>query len=148
LVPGGGDSQVGSPGEFPEETIARAYAGHHQIVNVIYAEEGGDKFQQVKGGPMWDPEEAFVPTLGQPDEETGEVGDPVGVELFEAPEEVDATELKYPRPKAERGMLENCEKYCTRQELEFMVQECESQLQELGPNDEDQEHTIGHILYG
>jgi hypothetical protein len=128
--------------EFPEETIARAYAGHHQIGDAIYAEEGGDKFQQVKGGLHYGIRKAFVPTFGQPDKETGEVGDPVGIELFEAPEEVDATELKYPSPKAEKEMLENCENYCTSQELEFMVQECENQLQELGSNDEDQEHII------
>jgi hypothetical protein len=90
-----------------------------------------------------------VPTFGQPDEETGEVGDPVSVELFEAPEKVDATELKYPSLKAEKEMLENCEKYCTCQELELMVQECENRLQELGSDDEDQEHIdiIRHIWY-
>jgi hypothetical protein len=59
--------------EFPEETIARAYAGHHQIFNAIYVEEGGDKFQQVKGGggaaPLWDPEGicAYLRPTGQGD---------------------------------------------------------------------------------
>jgi hypothetical protein len=79
-------------------------------------------------------------------EETGEAGDPVGVELFEAPEEIDTTTvltvLKYPRPEVEGEMLENCEKYCTCQELEFMVQECENRLQELDSVDEDLEHSI------
>jgi hypothetical protein len=57
--------------EFPEETITRAYAGHHQIVNAIHAEEGGDKFQHAKEGLHCGIRKAFVPTFGQPDEETG-----------------------------------------------------------------------------
>jgi hypothetical protein len=35
--------------QFPEETIARAFAGHHQIVNAMASCDGGDEFTKESG---------------------------------------------------------------------------------------------------
>lgn len=35
---------------MPLSTIARAYAGHHQIVNAIIQNKGGYEFLHTKGG--------------------------------------------------------------------------------------------------
>jgi hypothetical protein len=79
--------------EFPEETIARAYAGHRQIGNAIYAEEGGgDKFQQVKGGG------SIVGSgrhLCLPSANRMRRRERWAIRLFEAPEEADATVFLY-----------------------------------------------------
>ena len=81
-----------------DETIARAYTGHHQVVNAIYRDEGGDMHMKEKGGlhfgirklctPFFDTEEqaqpsgvTMLPTLDTEEEApSDEDGDETSVE--------------------------------------------------------------------
>jgi hypothetical protein len=83
---------------LPLETIARAYAGHHQIVNAIADCEGGDDFVRKQGGLHCVFRKHCVPYFAN-DEAT----EPCGVEMLESYDtdvnnEMAANNLKYKVP--------------------------------------------------
>lgn len=84
--------------ELPLSTIARSYAGHHQIVNAIAQSKGGDDFLREKGGLHCGIRQAFVACF---ENETST--EPCGVRLVdlydEVPDDVlQGKQLKYPKP--------------------------------------------------
>jgi hypothetical protein len=84
--------------ELPESTIARSYAGHHQIVNAIAQSKGGDDFLREKGGLHCGIRQAFVACYK--DETSSE---PCGVRLVDSYDDVpddvlQGKQLKYPKP--------------------------------------------------
>ena len=46
---------------MPLSTIARAYAGHHQVVNAIIHNNGGNEFLHTKGGLHFGVRKYFLP---------------------------------------------------------------------------------------
>lgn len=62
--------------KLPEETIARSYAGHHQIVNAIVERNGGDHFVRGKNGLTFGIRKHCVPYY------LGEATTPAGVEMI------------------------------------------------------------------
>ena len=84
--------------EMPESTIARAYLAHHQIVNAIYRDEGGDQHMKEKGGLHFGVRRHSVPYFDSEDSTV-----PSGVEMMEAIDDdvvdtLEASGLKYPTP--------------------------------------------------
>jgi len=84
--------------ELPLSTVARSFAGHHQIVNAIAQCKGGDEFVREKGGIHCGIRQAFVPYYAGPNST-----EPAGVELVTTDEdEIDEvltnSGLKYPTP--------------------------------------------------
>jgi hypothetical protein len=52
---------------FPNDTIARSYAGHSQIVNAIFSDKGANNFMKKKGGLHCGIRKAFVPCYDKED---------------------------------------------------------------------------------
>jgi hypothetical protein len=80
---------------FPEETIARAYTGHHQIVNAIASCKGGDQFARQHHGLHAGIRKHCVPYFAE------NATTPSGVEMVESldPSTMEmTTQLKYPKP--------------------------------------------------
>ena len=123
---------------YPEEKIARAYSGTHQIVNAMYKEKGGDKFAQAKGGLHCGIRKAFVPVYEG--DEPGENATHVGVELYESPDEVDATELKYKTPALTDDFLFDCGEHLNCRECEFLVESTEDLMTMDKPEELDKDH--------
>jgi hypothetical protein len=95
--------------KLPLETIARAYAGHHQVASAIAQCEGGDEFARTKGGTHFGIRKAFVPCFPDPEEngdleesESSKCLEPCGVELVTSYDDdgniAEALKLKYPKP--------------------------------------------------
>ena len=84
--------------DLPLTTIARAYTAHHQIVNAIYRDEGGDQHMQEKNGLHHGVRRMCLPYFADDD-----VAEPVGVEILESlktdiAEDLEARGLKYTTP--------------------------------------------------
>ena len=83
----------------PSTFCARSYAGHHQIVNAICRDEGGDNFVRERKGLHCGIRKHFVPVYATEDAEN-----PCGVEVVESLDEGNAEDiaehkaLKYPTP--------------------------------------------------
>jgi hypothetical protein len=104
------------------DTIARAYAGHHQIVNAIFKCKGGDDFTRQHKGLHCGIQKMFVPYYDRENQV-----EPSGVEVIESlgEIEIDGDGLKYAKPDV--SGLDFAE-YLTLQELdilmEYMPTEC------------------------
>jgi hypothetical protein len=79
--------------EFPLETIARAYAGHHQVVNAIAHDEGGDDFVRVKKALHFGIRKHCVPYY-----DNEEAEEPSGVEMIQSIDCGDTNRLRYKNP--------------------------------------------------
>jgi hypothetical protein len=101
---------------FLEETIARAFAGHHQIVNAIASCHGGDEFTKEHNGLHCGIRKHFVPYF----EEGGT--QPAGVEVVSSLEgaTMDAIELKYSVPDLLEEETGVSLKDLSEQELQFL----------------------------
>eukprot|EP00978_Attheya_sp_CCMP212_P014295 scaffold36374_cov58-Attheya_sp.AAC.1 len=85
--------------ECPEETLARAYVHHGQMVNAIFHCDGGDEFAKGSGALHCGVWKACVPYYNNEDEETAGGGAPSGgVEIIESLDEVDMSGLRYSQP--------------------------------------------------
>jgi hypothetical protein len=65
--------------ELPLTTIARAYTAHHQIVNAIHRDEGGDQHMKDKGGLHCGVRRMCLPYFEDKDSQ-----EPVGVKILES----------------------------------------------------------------
>jgi hypothetical protein len=101
--------------EFPEETLARGYVHHSQMVNAIYHCDGGDDFVKGSGALHCGVRRACVPFYNN-DGETD--GAPSGVQIVESLDEVDMSNLRYPRPDVSQYDPAD---YLTMAELEALV---------------------------
>ena len=78
--------------DFSSATIARAYVGHHQMVNAIAHCRGGDDFVKARGGLSVGVRKHCAPICT-------EDGIPLGVKIVEELDEVDTSSMwKYPKP--------------------------------------------------
>jgi hypothetical protein len=66
-------------GELPSETIARSYAGHHQVVNAIADDQGGDAFVREKSALHFGIRKHCVPFYVN-----DEADEPSGVEMVKS----------------------------------------------------------------
>jgi hypothetical protein len=110
--------------ERPVSHIARSYVGHHQIVNAIIWDKGGDQFAREKGGLHCGIRKAFVPCF-QEDEHGNLSEHATGVQLFEVPDEVEADKLKYETPQDIDSYDDTIHKYLRHDEVEFLVKASE-----------------------
>lgn len=100
--------------DFPLDTIARAYSGHHQIVNAIAKCEGGDEFAREHQGLHCGIRKHCIPFY----ENEGST-QPTGVEMIESMElQRDVPELKYPTPEVDQYPLDMLDE----QELRCLVE--------------------------
>ena len=86
---------------FPNETIARAYTSHHQIVNAIHQCKGGDEFAKEKNGLHFGVRKLCVPYWENNPPNPGEK--PAGVMVLDhnadsAEDALSRSNLKYPTP--------------------------------------------------
>jgi hypothetical protein len=65
--------------KLPQETIDRAYASHHQVVNAIADDQGGDAFVREKKALHFGIRRHCVPFY-----DNEESGEPSGVEMIES----------------------------------------------------------------
>jgi hypothetical protein len=115
--------------ELPAETLARAYAGHHQIVNAIYRDKGGDSFAQERNGLHCGIRRVYVPKYAS--DNPGENENPIGVEAYDCPDEVDIPEgLKYPTPEVTEDMIEQSGDYLRRGHCELLLDELEKLMED------------------
>lgn len=102
--------------QLPLDTIARAYSGHHQIVNAIAQCEGGDEFAKARGGLHFGIRKHCVPYFATDTSTT-----PIGVTMIEEYDNVegeDASEgLKYPAPDVSSLAMRD---YLNKQERDFL----------------------------
>ena len=98
--------------EFPAETIARAYAGHHQIVNAIAKCEGGDQFAREHQGLHCGIRKHCFPFYNEGSDT------PSGVEMIESMERSTVPPLKYNKPDVSECVLDELEE----QELRCLVE--------------------------
>jgi hypothetical protein len=123
-------------GDFPVETLARAYAGHHQIINAIFRDKGGDTFAQEKNGIHCGiRNKVHLPKYASED---GEDEKPIGVEVYDCPDEVGGIrQLKYPTPGVNEEMIERSGDYLCRAQCEVLVDELESLMEDETRDDYD-----------
>jgi len=92
---------------LPEETIARAYTGHHQIVNAIASCQGGDDFVRAKNGLSFGIRKHCVPYF-----KDGDATTPSGVTLVTEPvddanEAIQRSGLKWDKPDLTNHRMED-----------------------------------------
>ena len=97
-------------------TIARTYAGHHQIVNAIVKCKGKDDFVKDHKGLHCGIRKIYVPYYESENQEQ-----PSGVEVFESNDPVDARSLKYETPDVSGYSGEDIAKLLTQQELQVIM---------------------------
>eukprot|EP00978_Attheya_sp_CCMP212_P008137 scaffold18931_cov62-Attheya_sp.AAC.13 len=101
--------------DFPEETLARGYVHHSQMVNAIYHCDGADDFVKGSGALYCGVRRACVPFYNN-DGETD--GAPSEVQIVESLDEVDMSNLRYARPDVSQY---DPAAYLTMAELEALV---------------------------
>ena len=99
---------------LPRETIARAYVGHHQMVNAIAQDQGRDDFARERGGLHCGIRNCCIPYFDSDNSTT-----PCGVEVVQSletdvNEEMEQKQLKYPTPDVSALKMED---YLSVQEL-------------------------------
>jgi hypothetical protein len=99
---------------LPHETIARAYLGHHQMVNAIARDLGKDDFARERGGLHCGIRNCCIPYFDSDNSTT-----PCGVEVVQSletdvNEEMEQKQLKYPTPDVSALKMED---YLSVQEL-------------------------------
>jgi hypothetical protein len=92
-----GRNQKGLGYECPEETLARAYVHHEQMVNAIFHCDRGNEFAKGSGALHSGVRKSCVPYYNNEDEENAGGVAPSGVEIIASDEEVDMSGLRYPR---------------------------------------------------
>jgi hypothetical protein len=105
--------------ELPLLTIARSYAGHHQIVNAIAQSKGGDDFLREKGGLHCGIRQAFVACYKS---ETS--SEQCGVRLVDdyddVPDDIlEGKHLKYPKPDVS-NLEDKYNSFLSKEELEVL----------------------------
>lgn len=105
--------------ELELSTIARSYAGHHQIVNAIAQSKGGDDFLREKGGLHCGIRQAFVACYKS---ETS--SEPCGVRLVDSYDDVPddvlkGMPLKYPKPDVS-NLEDDYNAFLSKEELEVL----------------------------
>jgi hypothetical protein len=105
--------------EFPEETLARAYVHHGQMVNAIFHCDRGDELAKGSGALHCGVRKACVPYYNNQDEEAAGLIAPSGVEIIASLEEVDMSAVRYPRPDISEF---NPADYLEMAELEALVE--------------------------
>ena len=105
-------------------TIARAYAGHHQITNAIFKCDGGDDFAREQKGLHCGIRKMYVPYYASDEQEQ-----PSGVEVFESNDAFDAATLKYETPDvSDRNIAD----FLTLRELEVIMKHLPVESPEWG----------------
>jgi hypothetical protein len=123
-------------GDFPVETLARAYAGHHQIINGIFRDKGGDTFAQEKNGLHCGIRMVYLPKYAS--EDPGEDEKPIRVEVYDCPDEVGGIrQLKYTTPELNEEMIERSGDYLCRAQCKVLVDELESLMEDETRDDYD-----------
>ena len=92
---------------LPPETIARAYLGHHQMVNAIARDRGRDDFARERGGLHCGIRNCCIPYFDSDNSTT-----PCGVEVIQSletdvNEEMEQKQLKYPTPDVSALKMED-----------------------------------------
>ena len=120
--------------DLPADTVARSYAGHHQMVNAIAHCEGGDEFAKARGGLHFGIRKHCIPFFsGDTDTE------PAGVSLIEEYDNLEGSDanhgLKYPAPDTSSLVMAD---YLNYQERTFLLEHFPSdseQWMELATHD-------------
>jgi len=116
-------------------TIARTYAGHHQIVNAIVKCKGKDDFAKDHKGLHCGSRKMYVPYYESENQEQ-----PSGVEVFESCDPVDARNLKYETPDVSGHSSEDIAKLLNQQELHVIMNDLPTDCPEW------QWYSVAHLL--
>ena len=116
-------------------TIARTYAGHHQIVNAIVKCKGKDDFAKDHKGLHCGIRKMYVPYYESENQEQ-----PSGVEVFESCDPVDARSLKYETPDVSGHSSEDIAKLLNQQELHVIMNDLPTDCPEW------QRYSVAHLL--
>lgn len=121
---------------LPEETIARAYTGHHQIVNAIAACKGGDDFVRANNGLSFGIRKHCVSYFDS-DEATAASGVTLVTEpVDDANEVVQQSGLKWDKPDLTNHRMEDV---VQKNVLDFLYNN-------LKPTDEHWDHVAAALL--
>jgi hypothetical protein len=115
-------------------TIARTYAGHHQIVNAIVKCKGNANFAKDQKGLHCGIRKMYIPYYKSENEEQ-----PSGVKVFECNDTVDARSLKYEMPDVSGYSSKDIAKLLSQQELEVIMDDLPTDCPEW------QQYSVAHL---